>query len=228
MRDRADLQGCAVRCCHCGIRFLTHPRNAGRQQLGCPFGCRQHQRRRRAAERSRKYYQTESGRRKKKRLNGNRSKFAHDLGVATACDSRAATPAAQAPLKQSDSENTAVARGTHGNVVNRDVLNGGGLNGSGGEAARDGGASAAVGETPLEQATAEIFAVRLAGFVFDERALRNASLLAYVRMLASLLERRTISGGELLAMLRTRMRQHSMGRLPRREYVLRYLNEHPP
>ena len=40
LRDRPDLQDCAVRCCHCGIRFFTHPRNAGRRDLRCPFGCR--------------------------------------------------------------------------------------------------------------------------------------------------------------------------------------------
>jgi len=172
LRDRADLQGCAVRCCHCGIRFLTHPRNAGRQQLRCPFGCRQHHRRRRAAERSRKYYQTDSGRRKKKRLNGKRSKFAKDMGVAAAYDSHAATFAAQAPPEQSGSGETAGVPRIHGDVVNPDVvnpgvLNPGDLNGLGGEAARDGGESAAVGETPLEQAAAEIFAVRLAGLVLD-------------------------------------------------------------
>jgi hypothetical protein len=47
-------------------------------------------------------------------------------------------------------------------------------------------------------------------------------------MVASLIERRTIRREELLAALRKRMRQHSIGRRPRREYVLQYLNQHPP
>jgi hypothetical protein len=57
---------------HCGIRFLTHPRNAGRQNLRCPFGCRQQHRRQRSNQRSTAYYQTPAGRRKKKLLNGRR------------------------------------------------------------------------------------------------------------------------------------------------------------
>jgi hypothetical protein len=62
-----------VHCVHCGIRFLTHPRNAGRRNLRCPFGCRQHYRRERSCQRSAAYYGTVTGKRKKKRLNGRRS-----------------------------------------------------------------------------------------------------------------------------------------------------------
>ena len=70
---RARLAPCATDCRHCGIRFLTHPRNAGRRTLLCPFGCRQHLRRQCLRERSKKHYQTAEGRRKKKQLNGQRS-----------------------------------------------------------------------------------------------------------------------------------------------------------
>ena len=35
------------------IRFLTHPRNANRRDLRCPFGCRQHHRREEAKKRRR-------------------------------------------------------------------------------------------------------------------------------------------------------------------------------
>lgn len=59
-------------CRDCGIRFLTHPRNAGRQDLRCPFGCRQHHRRQGGCQRSTAYYQTAAGKRKKKRLNARR------------------------------------------------------------------------------------------------------------------------------------------------------------
>ena len=47
-------------------------------------------------------------------------------------------------------------------------------------------------------------------------------------MVASLILGRTISREELLARLLRRMRQHSIGRLSRREYVLHFLNQHPP
>jgi hypothetical protein len=42
------------------------------------------------------------------------------------------------------------------------------------------------------------------------------------------MEGREISREQLLAALRKRMRQRSIDRSPRREYVLRYLHEHPP
>jgi hypothetical protein len=72
LESRPELQACAVHCRSCGIRFLTHPRNAGRVNLRCPFGCRQHHRREASRERSRAYYQTARGRRNKKRLNAAR------------------------------------------------------------------------------------------------------------------------------------------------------------
>lgn len=72
MESDPELRGCVAHCVHCGIRFLTHPRNAGRDDLRCPFGCRTHHRRRSSSRRSTAYYRTAGGRRKKKRLNGRR------------------------------------------------------------------------------------------------------------------------------------------------------------
>ena len=66
------LRPCLCRCRQCRIFFLTHPRNAGRQDLRCPFGCRAAHRRRSSHERSREYYQSEVGRVKKRALNGKR------------------------------------------------------------------------------------------------------------------------------------------------------------
>lgn len=68
-----QLQRCLTRCVHCGIRFLTHPRNAGRVDLRCPFGCREQHRKQRSSQRSTAYYQTAAGKQKKERLNGKRS-----------------------------------------------------------------------------------------------------------------------------------------------------------
>lgn len=59
-------------CCHCGIGFLTHPRNARRRNLRCPFGCRDHHRRQCSRQRSAAYYQTRVGQVKKQRLNARR------------------------------------------------------------------------------------------------------------------------------------------------------------
>jgi hypothetical protein len=72
LQSHPELQGCVAHCIDCGIPFLTHPRNAGRRDLRCPFGCRQHHRRRSSSRRSTAYYQTAAGKRKKKRLNSRR------------------------------------------------------------------------------------------------------------------------------------------------------------
>ena len=74
----------------------------------------------------------------------------------------------------------------------------------------------------------EQLALHLDGFVLDEPRLVNSRLLSYLAMVTSLLERRPIRPEELLQLLRRSMRQRSIGRLPRREYVLRYLQQHPP
>jgi hypothetical protein len=99
LQSRPEFQGCVVCCIHCGIRFFTHPRNAGRRNLRCPFGCREHHRRQRSSQRSAAYYRTPSGKRQKKLLNGRRSGHTastagRDAGYAEARDlDRPAAPA---------------------------------------------------------------------------------------------------------------------------------------
>lgn len=56
LRTRPHLHPCLKRCRHCGILFLTHPRNAKRDDLRCGFGCRQGHRRASAIRRSVEYY----------------------------------------------------------------------------------------------------------------------------------------------------------------------------
>lgn len=74
LRTQPELRRCRTRCRHCGIFFLTHPRNAGRRDLGCPFGCRAAHRRRRDNQRTAAYYREEAGRDKKQALNAKRRK----------------------------------------------------------------------------------------------------------------------------------------------------------
>jgi hypothetical protein len=70
--------------------------------------------------------------------------------------------------------------------------------------------------------------VGLDGFALDEITLANCSMLSYLAMVATVLEGCAIGVGELLHVLRRSMRQRSFDRLPRREYVLGFLNQHPP
>jgi hypothetical protein len=64
---------CLKACARCGILFLAHPRNASRNDLRCPFGCREIHRKERSSRRSVAYYRSPGGRYKKKALNGKRS-----------------------------------------------------------------------------------------------------------------------------------------------------------
>lgn len=68
----------------------------------------------------------------------------------------------------------------------------------------------------------------LDGVVLDEVTLVNSSMLPYLAMVASVIEGHTISREKLLQVLRSSMRQRSFDRLPPREYVLGFLNQHPP
>ena len=72
LRAKPHLRACLTRCRHCRIFFLTHPRNAGRDDLGCPFGCRQAHRQRASAQRSAAYYGDAKGKSIKSKLNQRR------------------------------------------------------------------------------------------------------------------------------------------------------------
>ena len=74
LRIKPGLRKCLARCRHCGIFFLTDPRNAGRQDLGCPFGCGRAHRQRQSTQRSVAYYREPEGKVKKRALNARRRK----------------------------------------------------------------------------------------------------------------------------------------------------------
>lgn len=204
LRDRPDLQRCVVRCCHCGIRFFTHPRNAGRRDLRCPFGCRKHHRRQQANVRSREYYRTDSGKRKKKRLNGKRSRFSN---VSPRNVSTPTLPTSPGQPLLDEPSGTQSANSANAQTVIKPVLK-------------------AVSElaAPLDKTNLPL----LKGLLLDGPTVVSSRMLPYVRTMASIIEGRSVSRDELISALRKRMRQHRIGLRPRREYVLSYLNRHPP
>ena len=61
---KPHLRRCLKRCRHCRIFFFTDPRNAGRKDmrdvgrndLGCPFGCREAHRKQQSSRRSVQFY----------------------------------------------------------------------------------------------------------------------------------------------------------------------------
>lgn len=73
LRERPEARRCLCRCRHCRIFFITDPRNAGRGDLGCPFGCQEAHRKRESTRRSVAYYREPEGRIKKRALNSKRS-----------------------------------------------------------------------------------------------------------------------------------------------------------
>jgi hypothetical protein len=172
-----DLVRCVAWCVHCGIRFLTDPRCAGRRDLRCPFGCQEHHRRQRSNERSKAYYQTPSGKRKKERLNARRCRCVDSVEE----------------LPQQDSDAPSIA--SH--------------------------------DTPPD-AFAEHFELCLAGVVLRESTLANSPMLPYVRMVVRLIEGIELSLDELVQLLRQALRQHSMALRSRKDYVLGFLQQHPP
>jgi len=175
LRSHAELRGCVAHCAHCGIRFFTHPRNAGRRDLRCPFGCRQCHRRERSRQRSTAYYRTSTGKRKKKHLNGHRRQVPASpqavLDPQTPSDPQAgAAPTSEAP--------------------------------------------------PVE--------LWLEGVVLSESSLAESPLLPYLRMVVGLIEGIELTCHEVLHLLRRAMRQHSIGARSRIDYVLVFLQRHPP
>lgn len=74
LRAQPELRRCRTRCRHCRIFFLTHPRNAGRCDLRCPFGCREAHRKHQSDRRSTAYYQDQAGKQKKRQQNAKRRK----------------------------------------------------------------------------------------------------------------------------------------------------------
>ncbi len=56
----------------------------------------------------------------------------------------------------------------------------------------------------------------------------NAQMVCYLRMVTSLIEGRRVSVVEILEMLARAVRQHSMVRRRRIDYVLQYLSERAP
>ena len=82
IKQQPELERCLTRCRHCQILFFTHPRNAGRNDLRCPFGCRQAHRRQKSTERSVAYYRSKEGKKKKIALNQRRNRI-KDIAAST-------------------------------------------------------------------------------------------------------------------------------------------------
>jgi len=73
IKQQPELKRYLTRCRHCQILFFTHPRNARRNDLSCPFGCREARRKQKSTQRSVAYYRSKEGKGKKQELNQKRN-----------------------------------------------------------------------------------------------------------------------------------------------------------
>jgi hypothetical protein len=156
LRAQPGLRRCRTRCRHCGIFFLTHPRNAGRRDLRCPFGCREAHRKRQSNRRSLDYYRDEAGQQKKRALNAKRRP----------------SPARPAP------------------------------------------------EPPPEPPPPPP--------VDELPSAWPRTMLPYLQMVTGLIEGRSVSLAEVVAMLRRALRQHRMARTRRIDHTVGWLHAEPP
>ena len=85
LRDRPDLRPCLKRCRHCRILFFTDPRNAGRSDLYCGFGCREAHRRQSNTRRSVAFYREHPN----KKRDQNRKRY---LRTASPCQAGGSGP----------------------------------------------------------------------------------------------------------------------------------------
>jgi hypothetical protein len=70
--------------------------------------------------------------------------------------------------------------------------------------------------------------LRLDGVVLDDSSVVHSPMLPYLRMVVSLIEGIRLSCQELMRLLRQALRQRSLVFRRRNDYVLDFLNQHPP
>jgi hypothetical protein len=225
LRDKAEVRHLLAWCRHCGIPFLRDPHNAGREDLGCPFGCADLHRRRRSNERSADYNRSPLGKLKRHRREEARKLAAERLA------------AADAP-QAGEAHSATTVEAAHG-TVSRSVEV------PSGDRPVDPGPSQPEVPPPTDPAIRTREAVRCyrdsacpsprdrgpdASAAFTsapERHQIGPGILAYIQFVISLLEGRSVHRVEILEMLARTKRQHSFARERRVDYVLRRLREEP-
>lgn len=235
MRTHPQLSRCLVRCHYCGIRFLTHPCNARRRDLHCPFGCRNEHRRQCANRRSAKHYQTPKGRKNKKARNGQRSGGQPSPPKSSQLVSLAdvAPPDDSATSNSSDDQSeqptSARSAGTGQPVDHADAwatLNAGSDQVDQPRCVPS--ASTPASAEHCEPALPCRGWLLLEGVRLCSASVENSPMLPYLQLVASCIEGRKIGRDELVQALLATMRQRSVCAGPRTAYVLDYLNQHPP
>lgn len=74
LKNQPEIKKYLKSCPHCQILFFSHPRNTKRDDIRCPFGCRDAVSKQKSTERSTKYNRSDNGKEKKQERNKQRSK----------------------------------------------------------------------------------------------------------------------------------------------------------
>lgn len=72
-----------TRCVDCEIYLITSCSNRGREDIRCPFGCRECNKKATSNKRSRAYYKTIAGKKKKQKQNENRYRRSNQSSIET-------------------------------------------------------------------------------------------------------------------------------------------------
>jgi hypothetical protein len=230
LRDKPQVGRILTRCRHCWIFFIADPRNAGRDDLGCPFGCADLHRRRRSTERSVRYNGSPVGKLKRHQ----REEERRPAGDPSAAEASQAAEVHRAATVEVTHDATApiLGSGPRGPAMDPPAV----------EVPRPAsgfmaGSAKTTAASPVSEAREDrgdrssgepgpsaIGGCPPAGPEQLEFARR---IVAYVRVVISLLEGRNVHRVEILEMLVRTRRQHGFAREKRIDYVLRRLREEP-
>ncbi len=232
LRNKPWLRRYLVRCRHCWIFFLTDPRNAGREDLGCPFGCKDLLRRQSSTKRSTEHNASAAGKWKRHQAREAR-RLAAALAAAEASEAQEARCAAMLAgaheaVPPSVEEVPPEAREDLPPPLRQPLL---GVSDSATTVAETAAPERAMpsigvqGDGPPRGLTPH----RGDGLERAEAGdgEHGAGILRYVRAVVSLIEARRVSMAEVIEMLERTKRQHSFARERRIDYVLRRLAEEP-
>lgn len=244
LRNKPRLRRHLVRCRYCWIFFLTDPRNAGREDLGCPFGCAALHRSERSDERSIRYNASPVGKAKRhQRREERRRAAAEPVGAAVSpaapleavlvdvvpgagaqpgdiqAERRIVPPEAVSPKAEPEASSPCAAPSSPASASDEEQV-----------AAAIREAPAAHGgpscgcSSPMVPA-GDLPAVGSGPF-YPERIEYAPAMVTYIRVVVSLIEERRVGRAEVIEMLLRRKRQHGFARERPIDYVLRWLNEH--
>lgn len=231
LRDKPQVGRILTRCRHCGIFFIADPRNAGREDLGCPFGCADLHRRRHSTERSVRYNGSPVGKLKRQHQREAERRLAGDLSAAEASQTAEVYRAATVEVTH-DATAPILGSGPRGPAMDPPAVEvprpaSGFMAGSAKTTAA--GPVSEAREDRGDRSSGEPGPSAIGGCppAGPEQPELAPAIVAYVQVVISLLEGRPVHRMEILEMLARTRRQHSFAREKRIDYVLRRLREEP-